>query len=168
VRAGGAVVAQLLLRLDDPQQPVDDVVVQPAAGGRGRLLRLGRRRLCVWPQVPGVPRPAVPYGRALSGATGGRALQQHQRRGHQHGCARGRHGVCSVDAVRRYRGRGDGDQSIGHRCRPLAAVRSNTCGESHEKSHHNGAHVILLFYIGRCASKGPERRFHRFVGKSNA
>lgn len=158
MRAGSAVVAQLLLRLDDPQQPVDDVVVQLAGGGRGRLLWLGRR-LCVRPQVPGVPRPAVPYGRTLSVTTSGRALQQHQRRGHQRGCARGRHGV-SVD--RCYRG-GDGGQRIELCCAPTRRSFAPTV-ETQEKSHITTGHIIyrvhdVHFGLYRCSDQ--------FVGKKN-
>lgn len=63
VRAGRAIVAQLLLRLDDAQQPVDDVVVQRAAAARATGRQPGRH-LDVGPQIPRVPRPAVPYARA--------------------------------------------------------------------------------------------------------
>jgi len=156
VRAGSAVVAQLLLRLDDPQQPVDDVVVQLADGGRGRLLWLGRR-LYVRPQVPGVPRPAVPYGRTLSIATGGRALQQHQRRGHHRGCACGWHGV-SVD--RCYRG-GDSGQHIEICCPPTRRLL-NPVVETQKKSHITTGHIIYRIHD---AQNGMESCFDQFVGK---
>lgn len=84
VRAGRAIVAQLLLRLDGPQQPVDDVVVQDVGDVGGRLL--DRRRLDVRPQVSRVPRPAVPYARAPGGplrnSTAAAATAVRQR---QHG-----------------------------------------------------------------------------------
>lgn len=89
VRAGRAVVAQLLLRLYDPQQPVDDVVVQRAAAAttaatRGRQLG---RRLAVGPQVPGVPRPAMAYTDAGTLHRGRAQQPQHHGQAHR----RGRH-----------------------------------------------------------------------------
>lgn len=90
VRAGRAVVAQLLLRLDDPQQPVDDVVVQPtataAAAASAPSRQLGRH-LAGGAQVPSAPRPAVPYTDA--GALYRGRAQQPQHRGQSH--RRGRH-----------------------------------------------------------------------------
>lgn len=156
VCAGSAVVAQLLLGLDDPQQPVDDIVVQLAGGSRCRLLWLSRR-LCVRPQVPGVPRPAVPYGRTLSVTTGGRVLQQHQSRGHHRGCACGRHGV-SVD--RCYRG-GDSGQRIELRCPPTRRLLTPVV-ETHEKSHiTTGRNIYSIHDV----HNGMESCFSQFVGK---
>jgi len=109
VRAGLAVVAQLLLRLDNAQQPVHDVVVQPGGGGVGGR-QLGRRR-DVGPQVPGAPRPAVPD--ADAGALGDGAAQQHvqqQPRGARHdrvapatryAVTTAADGVCGYDRRRR-------------------------------------------------------------------
>lgn len=90
MRAGRAVVSQLLLRLDDAQQAVDDVVVESGdggaggGGGRGRAVRrrLGRR-LRAGPQVPSVSRPAVPYADAR--ALCHRQAQDQQQRSGGHG-----------------------------------------------------------------------------------
>lgn len=102
VRAGLAVVAQLLLRLDSAQQPVHDVVVQPGGGGVGGR-QFGRHR-AVGPQVPRAPRPAMPD--ADAGALGDRAAQQHvqqQPRGARHNRVTPRRcdAVCGYDHCRR-------------------------------------------------------------------
>lgn len=144
MRAGRAVVAQLLLRLDDPEQPVDDIVVQSATAAAAAAASRGRqlgRRLAVGPQVPGVPRPAVPYTDA--GALRRGRAQQPQHRDHSH---RGRHdgdgderpaGVSAYLTRRRRRRRRRGERLI--RCgRPHPTPRSGLGDHAAKnKTKHN-------------------------------
>jgi len=108
----------------------------------------------------------VSYGRTLSGATGCRTLQQHQRRGHQHGCARGRHSV-SVD--RCYSG-GDGDQRIELSCPPTHRYLftpekhdKSQITTRHDKSQITTRHEIYGMHDVHC---GLKCCFHRFFSNN--